>query len=62
MALISQIYFRNKTLHVSDGSCVHLQEFFTVHTPMVYVIQVMLIAWEQNQDGNGTNFSNLFLE
>jgi len=27
-ALISQIYFRNKTLHVSDSSSVHHQEFF----------------------------------
>jgi len=39
-ALISQIYFCNKTLHVSDISSVHHQEFFTVHTAMVYVIQV----------------------
>jgi len=30
-ALISQIYFWNKTLHVSDNSSVHHQEFFTVH-------------------------------
>jgi len=30
-ALISQIYFWNKTLHVSDSSSVHHQEFFTVH-------------------------------
>ena len=29
-----------KTLHVSDSSSVHHQEFFTVHTAMVYVIQV----------------------
>jgi len=36
----SQIYFWNKTLHVSDSSSVHRQEFFTVHTAMVYVIQV----------------------
>ena len=35
-----QIYFWNKTLHVSDSSSVHHQEFFTVHTVMVYVIQV----------------------
>jgi len=28
-ALISQIYFWNKTLHVSDSSSVHHQEFFT---------------------------------
>jgi len=32
--------FSNKTLHVSDSSSVHHQEFFTVHTAMVYVIQV----------------------
>ena len=28
----SQIYFWNKTLHVSDSSTVHHQEFFTVHS------------------------------
>ena len=32
--------FWNETLHVSDSSSVHHQEFFTVHTVMVYVIQV----------------------
>ena len=31
--------FLNKTLHVSDSSSVHDQEFFTVNTSMVYVIQ-----------------------
>jgi len=39
-ALISQIYFWNKTLHVLDSSSVHHQKFFTVHAAMVYVIQV----------------------
>ena len=39
-ALIPQIYFWNKTLRVSDSSTVLHQEFFTVHTAMVYVIQV----------------------
>ena len=34
------MYFWNKSLHVSDSSSVHSQEFFTVHTAMVYVIQV----------------------
>ena len=34
------MYFRNKTLHVSDSPSVHHQEFFTVHTAMVYVIQL----------------------
>jgi len=32
MHLISQIYFWNETLHVSDSSSVHHQEFSTVHT------------------------------
>jgi hypothetical protein len=35
-----QTYFWNETLRVSDSSSGHHQEFFTVHTPMVYVIQV----------------------
>ena len=30
-ALISEIYLWNKTLRVSDSSCVHHQEFFTVY-------------------------------
>ena len=34
-APISQIYSWNKTLHVSDSSSVHHQEFFTVHTSVV---------------------------
>jgi len=58
-ALTSQIYFWNETLHVSDSSSVHHQEFFTVHTQIVYVIQLasrirtfrpdparMLSAWQ----------------
>jgi hypothetical protein len=40
MHLFSQILFWNETLHVSDNSFVHHQEFFTVHTAMAYVIQV----------------------
>jgi len=32
--------FWNETLHVSDSSSVHHHECFTVHTAMVYVIQV----------------------
>jgi len=31
-ALIFQIYFRNRTLHVSDSYSVHHQESSTVHT------------------------------
>ena len=34
MQIISQIYFLNKILHVSDSSSVHHQEFFTLHTAM----------------------------
>jgi len=39
-ALISEIYFWNKTLYVSDSSSVHHQEFFTVRTATVYFIQL----------------------
>jgi len=33
--------FGTKTLHVSDSSSVHNQEFFTVHTAVVYIIQLV---------------------
>ena len=49
-ALISQIYFWNKTLHVSDSSSVHRREFFTVHTLVVYVdgsILILLTSCQQ---------------
>jgi hypothetical protein len=36
----SQIYFGNETLHVSVSFSVHHQELFTVHSAMIYVIQV----------------------
>jgi len=39
----------NKTLHVSDSSSVHHQEFYAVHTAMVYVIQVLLISCKHDQ-------------
>ena len=39
-ALISQIFTWNETLHVSDSSSVHHQEFFTVNTAKVFVIHV----------------------
>ena len=42
----SNLFFEIKTLHVSDSSSVHHQEFFTVLTAMVYV----LTACEQDQD------------
>jgi hypothetical protein len=38
--LISQIYFWNRILRVSDSFSVRHQEVFTVHTEMVYAIQV----------------------
>ena len=47
--------FWKETLHVSDSSSVHHQEYFTVHTEMVYVIQVCwqlraAVSWiESNQ-------------
>ena len=34
------IFFGINTLQVSDSSSVHHQEFFTVHTTMIHVIQV----------------------
>jgi len=34
-------------VHVSDSSSVHHQEFFTVHTAMVYVIQVFCVCSEK---------------
>jgi len=36
---VSNLFWK-ETLHVSDSSSVQHQEFFTVHTAMVYVIQV----------------------
>jgi hypothetical protein len=64
----SQIYFWNKTLHISDSSSVHHQEFFTVHTAMVYVIQVcwQLASRIKTEPAAETNqfrstFSNKFI-
>jgi len=64
-ALISQIYSWTEILHVSDSSSVHHQEFFTVHTAMVYVIQVcwqLVSSIRMELQTRCTNFSNLFLE
>jgi len=33
-------FFWHETLRVADSSSVHHQEFFTVHSALVYVIQV----------------------
>ena len=50
--------FWNKTLHVSDCSSVHHQEFHAVHTAVVYVIQVLLTACEQDHpDPAGSSWS-----
>ena len=48
-ALISQIYSWNETLHVSDSSSVHHQEFFTVHTANLYVL--LCVQWKTPDDG-----------
>ena len=39
--------FGKKNLNVSDSSSVHYQEFLTVHTAMVYVIQVCCVYSEK---------------
>jgi len=44
--------FWKETLHVSDSSSFRRREFCTVHTAMVYVIQVFLTACKQDQDGS----------
>jgi len=41
-APISQIYFCQETLHVSGSSSAHHQEFSTVHSALVYVMQFWL--------------------
>ena len=38
------MYSWNKALYISHSSSVHHQEFFTIHTVMLYVIQVLLTA------------------
>ena len=43
----SKFLFWNETIHVSDNSAVHHQEFSDVHTAMVYVIQVCCQLCEQ---------------
>jgi len=55
--LISQMYFWNKSPHVSDSSSLHHQEFFSVHTTVVYVskpvwhIPLLCVEWETPDDG-----------
>ena len=60
------MYFWNKTLHVSDSSSVHHQEFFTVHTTIhtglltacsqavskpVWHIPLLRVQWKTLDDG-----------
>ena len=40
-------FFWNETLHVSDSSSVHHQEFFTVHTAMVIPVCRQLASCPQ---------------
>jgi hypothetical protein len=42
-ALIIQIYSVIKTLHVSGISCAHHQEFSTVHSALVSLMQVYIV-------------------
>jgi len=44
------ILFWNETLHVSDSSSVHYQEYFTLHTAVIHVMQVLRTAYKQDQD------------
>jgi hypothetical protein len=56
-ALISKIYFCQENLHVSGSSCAHHQEFSTVHSALVYVMQfwwrtaVPNVQWKTPDDG-----------
>ena len=53
--------FWKKTLHVSDSFSVHHQEFFTLRTAMVYVIEVcwhillLCVQWITPDDGQNTD-------
>ena len=47
-ALISQIYFWNRTLHVSDGFSVHHQESSIVYTAIHTGYDVSLLASSQH--------------
>jgi hypothetical protein len=47
-ALIIQILFCYKTLHVSGISSAHHQEFSTVHSALVSFMQVLMTVSKQN--------------
>jgi len=50
-ALIIQISFCYKTLHVSDIFSAHHQEYCTVHSALVSFRQVLMTVSKQSQDG-----------
>ena len=50
-ALISQIYLCKESLHVSGSSSAHHQEFSTVLSALVYIMQVLMTAFKHYQDG-----------
>ena len=50
-ALIIQILFCYKTLHVSGIFSAHHQDFCTVHSALVSFMQVVVTASNQSQDG-----------
>jgi len=51
-APVSQIYSWDETLHVSDNSSVHHQEFFTVHTAVVCHTGLLCVQWKTSDDGH----------
>ena len=55
MCALVGVPIKQKTLHVSDSSSVHHQDFFTVHTAMVYVIQVCCVYSEKTPDDGRRN-------
>ena len=59
---MSQIYFWNKTLHVSDSSSVHHQDFFTVHTAQLYGIHHCCVYSKKNSPEHVEFYSKNKLE
>ena len=54
-SLIPQIYFWNKSVHVSESSSVHHQDFFTVHAANLYDIYHCCVYSEKTPDDGQTN-------
>jgi hypothetical protein len=55
-ALIIQILFWHKILHVSDIFSAHHQDFSAVHSALVSFIQVLMTAFKQSQDGTAPSW------